>query len=1116
MVHLLMYANEIDIEGLIAVTSRWLNPTRKPPKNRTYPELIVERVKAYGKVRNNLLKHASGWPTEEYLLSRVAAGQPGYGMDSVGTGKASPGSKLIVQILEKDDPRPIHFAINAGSNTLARALWDLRRTRSKEQMEAIINKVRVYDDAGQDNAGAWICNQFPKITWARNRKQVFSLYCGGKDREAQVKGPYTWQPYSKDAQGQHDWADEHIKKDHGPLGALYPDRFGRKGGLEGGGTTSWIGLVNKGLYDPEHIAWGGWGGRFTPEKQLNVPAKYQSFLEEGYKPFFMFTETTDHFTGEGITGFDEWVDEYRNPLYNPIWKWRRAYMSDFAGRMDWCVKDYQHANHNPIAAFNGNGDNTIIRLRAKPGQEISLDASASKDPDGNALNYRWFVYPDVTTYKDPMAIPNAQSPKTSITIPDDATGSQIHIILQVNDNSSVVSMYDYRRIIIDVEKARREKVVDLPTDDEWWLRPHRMIQTNLREIDAMMDLDRYVQDVKDFGADVVLFNVGGIVANYPTDLEFHWRNTFMRDDMVGSVLNKLHAQGIRMIGRFDFSKINEQFAARNPRWLYVSESGQNVNYNGQVHTCVSGGYQQEYMFRILGEAVDRYPLDGVFFNMIGYQRGDYSGNYHGICQCENCKRRFKEYSGLGLPASAEEDNPTYRKYLQFTQNMTDRQFRRVNTFLKSKRPNLGICTYTKEGIDIIRRESNSALGNGTYIDTHRAKKTLLEAGRRQLANAAVHFIAIPFRHASVAPHLTGRRLFQQMINGAWLDFYCIGPLHRQEDRLGLDIVRDIYRFHAANEEYLLDTKPAARVALFVRENMEYMGMLQILCENQIPFELVRLDHPQLRKYETVIIPGAEGLHDRQIEALDDYVEQGGKALITGKIPARLQCLHSLQFKSTRSPEKGSYIRIRPEDRDRLNRDVLRKLDLVFLNGVFHVYESDKETDNLLRLIPGDMFGPPEKCYYRNVSGTPALFYRQYGKGFAAYFPWGIASHYQRQCHQGHANLVLGAMENLLGLNRNVKVESHPLVEVTHRQDKNNQFEWVALYNHSGQRENALHRPIPIHEIRIHLQPAGPVKAVRLLKAQQQPDFSYAGNGQITVVIPQLNHYEIALFEYERE
>ncbi len=52
-----------------------------------------------------------------------------------------------------------------------------------------------------------------------------------------------------------------------------------------------------------------------------------------------------------------------------------------------------------------------------------------------------------------------------------------------------------------------------PSQDKWWLQPQRMLQTNLREIDATMDIEKYVQEVKDFGANVVLFNVGGIVAN---------------------------------------------------------------------------------------------------------------------------------------------------------------------------------------------------------------------------------------------------------------------------------------------------------------------------------------------------------------------------------------------------------------------------------------------------------------------------------------------------------------------------------------------------------------------------------------------------------------------------
>jgi hypothetical protein len=462
MVHLLMYANEIDIEGLIAVTSRWLHPGRKPPKNRTHPELIVARVEAYGKVRRNLLKHAPGWPTKQQLLSRVAAGQPGYGMESVGNGKTSPGSRLIMKVLQKPDPRPVYFAINAGSNTLAQALWDLRKTCSDAELAATIKKIRVYDDAGQDNAGAWICREFPDIYYVRSRSQVFSLYCGYEVKETRVKGPYTWEPHTKDAQGQHKWAAEHIQNNHGPLGVLYPKRFGGNGGLEGGGTTSWIGLVNKGLYDPEQRTWGGWAGRFS-ERRYQVPARYQSELEKPYEPFYMYKQTCDEFTGEGITGFTEWVDDYRNAEYNPVWKWRRGYMNDFIGRMDWCVKDYHEANHNPVAGFRGDTSDSIVRLSAGPGQVLTLDASASADPDGDPLHFRWFFYPDPGTYEGTVCITKPTAAIARVTVPRDASGKQIHIVLQVNDENGVVSnsasrepsLYDYRRIVIDVEDSTR-------------------------------------------------------------------------------------------------------------------------------------------------------------------------------------------------------------------------------------------------------------------------------------------------------------------------------------------------------------------------------------------------------------------------------------------------------------------------------------------------------------------------------------------------------------------------------------------------------------------------------------------------------------------------------------
>ena len=641
----------------------------------------------------------------------------------------------------------------------------------------------------------------------------------------------------------------------------------------------------------------------------------------------------------------------------------------------------------------------------------------------------------------------------------------------------------------------------------WWLKPHRMIQTNLREIDATMDIDRYIRELKEFPVNVVKFNVGGIVANYPTDVKYHYRNPFMKGDLTETVLRRLHAEGIRVIGRFDVSKINEKFAAEHPDWLYVSEAGKNVNYNGQVHTCVSGGYQQEYMFAFLGEALDRYPLDGVFFNMSGYQRSDYSDNYHGICQCDNCRRLFKEYSGMDLPPT-QDNSPAYRKLVEFTRTMSEKQTERVRAFFKAKRPDLMLYE-----VDVIRDESWSPRGISTYHDTDKVKSSMLTMGRRQYNNTANHFIEIAYRHASVAPVLHARRVWEQLVNGAWLGFYCMGPLHRLEDRAGLDTLREIYRLHETNEAWLLDTKPAGEVGLVRRGQDEYQGILQILCEGQVAFELTTLDPEYLNRFPLVILPDAGGLDREEAAVMDDYVKQGGKLLMTQQIPEGLTCLGDVKLVESRPAQKGAYIRIRPEDKTTLDMAVLDDLDLVFLGGEFNVYQTGDEVKKLLRLIPADMFGPPEKSYYRHVSDHPALLYRKHGKGEVACFTFDIGTHYAQQGHQGHAALLRGAIDKLLGLQRRAHVSAPPLVEINQRAGQHDTFEWISLYNHSGQRGNALHMPIPIDNIRISFWPRKPIRTVRLLQADQELTFTTRNDGRIAILLPPLNHFEIVLFEY---
>ena len=73
MVRFLVYSNEFDVEGLIATTSVWL-------RDKVRPDKIRERIKAFGQVRNNLRKHASGYPTMEHLLNVTKVGLPEFGM----------------------------------------------------------------------------------------------------------------------------------------------------------------------------------------------------------------------------------------------------------------------------------------------------------------------------------------------------------------------------------------------------------------------------------------------------------------------------------------------------------------------------------------------------------------------------------------------------------------------------------------------------------------------------------------------------------------------------------------------------------------------------------------------------------------------------------------------------------------------------------------------------------------------------------------------------------------------------------------------------------------------------------------------------------------------------
>lgn len=454
MVHMIACSNEFLPEGLIAVTGKYLHPDRRQEYRRvTHPELFHEIIDAYEQVLPNLRQHATGWHSPDTLRSLVCSGQPGYGIDDVGEGKSSPGSRLLIDAMKKDDPRPIWIVVNAGSNTLAQALLEFRRDHSSMELAAAVAKLRIFENGAQDNAGAWICQQFPAIHWIRSNYQTYAYGGpGGTDGDTRVNlGPHFWGDYDYTVEGQNDWLIEHVMSNHGPLGAVFPERRFGNGKLafkEGGGTIPWMGLVNRGLFSIDHPHWGGWGGRFTQDKVADFWSRHQdiSVDEKRNAPFYTYREASD-----------VWTDERDGQTYHgdyvPVWRWREAMYNDFRCRMDWMIKPYAETNHHPVAAFHEDKSDLILELAVTPGATLELDASKSHDPDGDDLTTRWWIYEEAGNYAGNAFIASPDALQTTLTIPTGAAGKQIHVILEVKDQNPIAALFDYRRIVLNVSKT---------------------------------------------------------------------------------------------------------------------------------------------------------------------------------------------------------------------------------------------------------------------------------------------------------------------------------------------------------------------------------------------------------------------------------------------------------------------------------------------------------------------------------------------------------------------------------------------------------------------------------------------------------------------------------------
>jgi hypothetical protein len=326
----------------------------------------------------------------------------------IGAGQDTAASEMIYRLLTDDDPRPVWFLVWGGPVNLSQALWKLTQTHDADDVKAIKKaKVRVHDIFNQDITVRYLKEFHSDLFYIEDNEVFRGMMRGAEDDESLIEGA---------------WSDAHVRLGHGPLGNLYPSRGGR--GVKEGDTPTFLYLLPNGLLgDVEQPTWGSWGGRFQP---ASTGSRW-------------FADTEDRSYGDASVAQRE----------ETIYRWRKEFQNDFAARMDWCVKAAGEANHNPVAAFDGDASRDAVLLAATSGSTVALSAAGSSDPDGDELSYEWLSYPEPGTFGGSVAIANANQANASFTAPAVTEPKTVHIVLRVRDEGTP-ALFSYKRIVVTV------------------------------------------------------------------------------------------------------------------------------------------------------------------------------------------------------------------------------------------------------------------------------------------------------------------------------------------------------------------------------------------------------------------------------------------------------------------------------------------------------------------------------------------------------------------------------------------------------------------------------------------------------------------------------------------
>jgi hypothetical protein len=691
----------------------------------------------------------------------------------------------------------------------------------------------------------------------------------------------------------------------------------------------------------------------------------------------------------------------------------------------------------------------------------------------------------------------------------------------------------------------------------WYDRPMRWAQLAFVEDDpGNYDQAFWLDYFKRTHCDAACLSAGGAVAFYPTEIPLHYRSKWLGTrDTFGDLLKGCRAMGMNVVARTDAHACHRDMVDAHPDWIAVDPHGTMKRHPSDPDywiTCALGPYNFEFMTSVHQEIMRKYMADGIFTNR-------WAGS--GMCYCVHCQINFRAFSGMDLPRTDDPQNPARKQYIVWHEKRLFEVWRLWDAKIKEINPNASYIANAGGGaLSELDMVTIGELAPTLFADRQaRSGVTLLWANgkngkeyRATMGNKAIVGIfsmGLEEKYRWKDSVQSADEIRMWVADGVaqglrpWFTKFDAKVI----DRRWLPVIEGMYQWHFANEKYLRNVQPLARVGLVYSQRTATfyggpqahakvedasLGFYEALIEARIPFEMVHdglLDREHVDRFRTLILPNIAALSTAQCAQIREFVERGGSVVATyetsmydewgvRRADFGLSALFGVSYAGHEGPMLNSYLELQAATGGDASRALLNGFaDATrIINGANQVLV--KAVDPRATVPLGVIAAYPDlpmEAIFRRSSTTEqgGAFMRQVGQGRVVYLPGDVDRTFWEILDVDHAKLLRNAVLWATDEPAPVTVEGHGVIDLSVWMQKDSMTVHLVNLTNPMMMKGPVREVFPIatQTVRVMMPAGRRVTKARLLVAGREVKHTVAG-GDVVVQVPSIGVHEVVALD----